>query len=127
MGSHDGRADGAQQWLHDPPGVTLVAVDEVGTVLGTAEIHPNYGGGGRHVANAGFMVDPPHGGRGVGRALGEQVIDRARRDGYEAMVFNAVVETNVNAVTLWRSLGSTSWPRSHEPSPIRHRARSASS
>lgn len=93
------------KWLHHPPGVTLVAVDEVGTVLGTAEIHPNYEGGGRHVANAGFMVDPRHGGRGVGRTLGEQVIDRARRDGYEAMVFNAVVETNANAVTLWQSLG----------------------
>ena len=33
------------------------------------------------------------------------MIERARRDGYEAMVFNAVVETNANAVALWRSLG----------------------
>ena len=94
-----------RRWMHDPPGVTLVAVDEVGAVLGTAEIHPNYGGAGRHVANAGFIVDPAHGGRGVGRALGEHVIERARRDGYDAMVFNAVVETNANAVALWRSLG----------------------
>lgn len=92
-------------WMHDPPGVTLVAVDDAETVLGTAEIHPNYGGGGRHVANAGFMVNPAHSGRGIGRTLGEHVIDRARRDGYEAMVFNAVVETNANAVALWQSLG----------------------
>jgi GNAT superfamily N-acetyltransferase len=94
-----------RRWMHDPPGVTLVAADEDGTVVGTAEIHPNYGGAGRHVANAGFIVDPAHGGRGVGRALGEAVVARARRDGYEAMVFNAVVETNANAVALWRSLG----------------------
>jgi GNAT superfamily N-acetyltransferase len=92
-------------WMHEPPGVTLVAADSDGTVLGTAEIHPNYGGAGRHVANAGFIVDPAHGGRGVGRALGEHVVERARSDGYEAMVFNAVVETNANAVALWRSLG----------------------
>jgi GNAT superfamily N-acetyltransferase len=94
-----------RRWMHDAPGVTLVATDDDGTIVGTAEIHPNYGGAGRHVANAGFIVDPAHGGRGVGRALGEEVVARARRDGYEAMVFNAVVETNANAVALWRSLG----------------------
>jgi GNAT superfamily N-acetyltransferase len=92
-------------WMQEPPGVTLVAVDDDGTVVGTAEIHPNYGGGGHHVANAGFIVDPDHSGRGVGRALGEYVLERARAYGYEAMVFNAVVESNTNAVALWRSLG----------------------
>jgi GNAT superfamily N-acetyltransferase len=92
-------------WLHEPPGSTIVAVGADGTILGTAEIHPNYGGAGAHVANAGFMVDPDHAGRGVGRALGEHVLERARADGFRAMVFNAVVETNTGAVALWRSLG----------------------
>jgi L-amino acid N-acyltransferase YncA len=92
-------------WLHSPPGRTVVAVDPSGAVLGTAETHPNYGGGGAHVANAGFMVDPASVGRGVGRALGSHVIEQARSDGYRAMVFNAVVETNAGAVALWRSLG----------------------
>lgn len=93
-------------WMHEAPGRTLVAVDEEdGTVLGTAEIHPNQAGPGAHIANAGFMVDPRHAGRGVGRALGEAVLDEARGDGYLAMQFNAVVETNTRAVTLWRSLG----------------------
>ena len=92
-------------WLHELPGRTVVAVDGSGAIVGTAETHPNYGGPGAHVANAGFMVDPAHGGGGVGRALGEHVIEAARADGYRAMVFNAVVETNTRAVALWKSLG----------------------
>jgi GNAT superfamily N-acetyltransferase len=92
-------------WMHQPPGRTVVAVDADGTVVGTAETHPNYGGPGSHVANAGFMVDPDHAGRGIGRVLGEHVLEQARADGYRAMQFNAVVETNTHAVALWRSLG----------------------
>jgi ribosomal protein S18 acetylase RimI-like enzyme len=92
-------------WMHDAPGRTVVAVDDEGVVAGTAETHPNQGGPGAHVANAGFMVDARHSGRGVGRALAVHVLDQARADGYRAMQFNAVVETNTRAVGLWRSLG----------------------
>ncbi|MGW4893409.1 N-acetyltransferase family protein [Kitasatospora sp. NPDC004240] len=98
-------ADARAMWLKEAPGRTFVAVDERGTVLGTAEIHRNQHGGGSHVANAGFMVDPRHSGRGVARALCAHVLDQARADGYRAMQFNAVVETNHRAVALWRSLG----------------------
>ena len=51
------------------------------------------------------MVAPAHAGRGVGRALGEELVRWARATGYRAIQFNAVVETNVRAVGLWRSLG----------------------
>ena len=57
------------------------------------------------MANAGFMVDPAAGGRGIGRALAERVLALAADEGYAAMQFNAVVETNANAVRLWQSLG----------------------
>jgi len=92
-------------WLKQPPGRTVVAVDDDGTVLGTAETHPNQAGPGAHIANAGFMVDPANAGRGVGRALGVHVIEQARADGYRAIQYNAVVETNTRAVALWKSLG----------------------
>lgn len=94
-----------EMWLLTPPGRTVVAVDESGTVLGTAKMNPNHMGGSAHIASASFMVDPRHGGRGVGRALGEHVLDWARAEGYRAMQFNAVVETNTGAVALWQSLG----------------------
>jgi GNAT superfamily N-acetyltransferase len=51
------------------------------------------------------MVDPTQAGRGAGRALGEHVIAWARAQGFRAMQFNAVVESNERAVALWRSLG----------------------
>jgi L-amino acid N-acyltransferase YncA len=92
-------------WILDPPGHTVVAVDEGGTVLGSAHMEANRGGRGAHVATASFMVDPKRSGRGVGRALGLYALDWARARGFRSMQFNAVVETNVRAVSLWRSLG----------------------
>jgi L-amino acid N-acyltransferase YncA len=93
-------------WMTVPDrGRLVVAVDAAGTVLGTARCQPNHGGAGAHVANASFVVGPHVARRGVGRLLGEHVLDQARADGFQAMQFNAVVETNERAVTLWRSLG----------------------
>jgi L-amino acid N-acyltransferase YncA len=86
------------------PNRTLVAV-EGDTVLGTAKMGPNHRGPAAHIANASFMVAPEHAGKGVGRALGEYVLKQAREDGFRAMQFNAVIETNTAAVKLWQSLG----------------------
>ncbi|MYW07249.1 GNAT family N-acetyltransferase [Streptomyces sp. SID2563] len=92
-------------WFPEPPGRTFVAVDSDGDVLGTANSVRNHHGGASHIASASFMVGPAHSGQGVGRALGEHVIAQARQDGFRALQFNAVVETNLPAVHLWRSLG----------------------
>ena len=98
-------ADARAIWMGGPPTRTFVAVDDADRVLGSAVMGPNHGGPASHVATASFMVDPAAGGRGAGRALGERVLDQARADGYRAMQFNAVVESNARAVALWQSLG----------------------
>jgi L-amino acid N-acyltransferase YncA len=97
--------DARAYWLRGAPAHAFVAVDDDGTILGTAEMGRRLGGPAAHTASAGFMVDPAHEGRGAGRALCERVIDQARADGYRSIVFNAVVETNVRAIRLWQSLG----------------------
>jgi L-amino acid N-acyltransferase YncA len=91
-------------WLEPAPGATFVAMHG-DQLLGTAKCGPNRPGRGAHVATASFMVDPAHAGRGVGRALGQYVLTWAREEGFRAMQFNAVVETNTMAVRLWQSLG----------------------
>ena len=96
---------GRAWWMEQPPGQTFVAVDEGGTVLGSAKSGPNRPGRGGHVSTASFMVDPDHGGRGVGRLLAEHVLRWASEQGYASMQFNAVVESNAPAVGLWRSVG----------------------
>ena len=91
-------------WVESPPGLTVVALDG-SRVLGTAKMGPNRPGPGSHVSTASFMVAGDARGRGVGRALGEYALSWARGQGYAAMQFNAVVETNEAAVRLWRELG----------------------
>ncbi len=51
------------------------------------------------------MVDAAARGRGVGRRLGEHVVQWHRDEGFAAIQFNAVVETNTAAVRLWEQLG----------------------
>ncbi|MDX2931495.1 GNAT family N-acetyltransferase [Streptomyces ipomoeae] len=92
-------------WMN-PAKRVYVAEDAGGAVVGSAYLTRNYGGPAARIANAGFMVDPDHAGRGVGRALAEHVLAEAEAQGYRGMVFNAVVETNP-AVRLWTSLGFT--------------------
>ncbi len=102
-----GSAEARELWVEPPPGLTVVSVDDDGSVLGSAKAGPNRPARGSHVATASFMVAPSARGRGVGRVLGEWVLQWAREQGYAAMQFNAVVETNAAAVALWRDLGFT--------------------
>jgi L-amino acid N-acyltransferase YncA len=93
-------------WLVPAPSRTVVALDD-DELLGTATMGPNRPGRGSHVGTASFMVASAARGRGVGRALAEHVVAWHRAEGFRAIQFNAVVETNTAAVALWQSVGFT--------------------
>ncbi|MFG3259328.1 GNAT family N-acetyltransferase [Streptomyces sp. NPDC048172] len=102
-----GAEAGRELWMTGPPGRTAVAVDAAddGRVLGTSNMYANRAGGGAHISSGSFMVASHARGRGVGRALGEDMLDWSRRSGFRGVQFNAVVECNHPAVALWKSLG----------------------
>ena len=92
-------------WFESAPGRTVVALDDDGTLLGSAKMGPNRPGRGAHIGTASFMVGAAARGKGVGRALAEDMVAWHREQGYAAIQFNAVVETNTAAVRLWQDLG----------------------
>ena len=89
-------------WL--APEKRIFVAEHDGRILGTYYIRPNYPGLGDHIANAGFMVSKAVRGMGVGRAMGEDALRRAKSLGYQAMQFNYVVATNTASLKLWQSL-----------------------
>jgi L-amino acid N-acyltransferase YncA len=97
-------AEGRDLWIRPSPAECWVAVED-GRVLGTYKISANRLGLADHVANGSYMVSAAAQGRGLGRALCEHSLERARALGFQAMQFNAVVATNTRALRLWRSCG----------------------
>jgi ribosomal protein S18 acetylase RimI-like enzyme len=90
-------------WLAPTHRVFVAAID--GSVIGTYYLKANQGGGGRHIANCGYMTDTQAQGRGVARAMCEHSLGLARDLGYRAMQFNFVVSSNERAIALWKSFG----------------------
>ena len=90
-------------WLDSPVRVAVAVRD--GAVVGTANMYPNRPGPGSHIASGSIMVDRAVRGTGAGRVLVEDMIAWAGREGYAAIQFNAVVDTNAGAVRLYESLG----------------------
>jgi GNAT superfamily N-acetyltransferase len=91
-------------WLLAAPARVVVAAGE-GLILGTANMYANRPGPGSHVASGSLMVARQARGKGVGRALTIDMISWARRSGFAAIQFNAVVDTNTAAVLLYENLG----------------------
>ena len=97
--------EGRAVWMERAPSRTAVAVDDDGTVLGSSKMGPNRPGPGSHIGTASFMVSSAARGRGVGRALADDMVRWHREQGFHGIQFNAVVETNTAAVRLWGDLG----------------------
>jgi GNAT superfamily N-acetyltransferase len=92
------------KWLQPEPWRTTVAVDDAGDVVGAATFGPNQAGPGSHISNANFVVSRDSRGGGVGSALVEDTLERARAAAFTGMQFNAVTETNP-AVRLYLRMG----------------------
>ena len=84
---------------------TTVAVDDDGTIVGTANMFANRPGPGDHVASGNYMVAAGHRGAGIGQALIEDSLSWARAAGFRAMQFNAVAESNTPAIRLYERVG----------------------
>jgi ribosomal protein S18 acetylase RimI-like enzyme len=97
------RAAALGYWLAPEHEVFVAELD--GAVAGTCYLQPNKLGGGDHIANAGFATGAWAARRGVARAMGQAILDRARTRGFRGMQFNFVVSTNASAVHLWTRLG----------------------
>ncbi|MDX3658895.1 GNAT family N-acetyltransferase [Streptomyces sp. ID05-26A] len=93
-----------RMWLLAAPARVVVAADG-DRVLGTANMYANRPGPGSHVASGTLMVAEKARGTGVGRALTTDLVGWARRSGFAAVQFNAVVDTNTAAVRLYEKLG----------------------
>jgi GNAT superfamily N-acetyltransferase len=93
-----------ETWMVGPPGRTTVA-ERDGAIVATANMYANRSGPGDHVASGSFMVDPAQWSQGAGRALVQDMLAWAKQEGFKAVQFNAVAETNERAIALYRDLG----------------------
>ncbi len=97
------RLDALGYW-NDLPRATYVA-EVAGVLVGTYYIKTNQPGGGDHICNCGYIVDPAARGQGVAEAMCLHSQSEARDMGYQAMQFNFVLASNAGAVRLWQKLG----------------------
>ena len=90
-------------WLGKDKATFLVECG--GKLVGTFYLKANQEDLGNHICNAGFVVSPEAEGQGFGRWMGEFAQREAKARGYLAMQFNFVIQSNLKAVHLWKSLG----------------------
>ena len=92
----------AATWVQ--PVSVVVAARVGGDFAGAYYLKPNQPGRAAHIANAGYLVDRRFRGRGIGRALVLDSIQRAPAHGFDAIQFNLVFESNP-ARRLYEELG----------------------
>jgi L-amino acid N-acyltransferase YncA len=91
------------EYLDSYPTAFVATLDE--RTVGGYVLRANQPGRGSHVANATYLVASHARGHGIGKVLGRHSLAEARRLGFTAIQFNAVVSTNTSAIRLWQKLG----------------------
>ncbi len=84
--------------------ICFVLADE-NDIFGSYVLKDNQPGLGSHIANASYIVNPAHQGKGIGKKLCVHSIHEAKKAGYLGIQFNIVVSTNKAAVHLWKKMG----------------------
>ena len=82
-----------------------VAQDKNGTVLGLYILHPNNVGRCGHICNASYAVSSSARGKHIGEMLVRDSIEAGKALGFSILQFNAVVESNLAARSLYEKLG----------------------
>jgi len=87
-------------------GQTYTGVAELdGCIVGLYILHPNNIGRVGHIGNASYAVDREIRGMHIGEQLVRDCLEKAKESGFRILQFNAVVESNVHALHLYKRLG----------------------
>ena len=90
-------------WMTQPAGCYVA--ESGGRIVGTYYIRANQPGGGAHICNCGYIVDPAARGAGIAAQMCQHSQSVAVAMGFAAMQFNFVLASNAGAVRLWQRLG----------------------
>ena len=74
-------------------------------VIGGFYLKANYSGRCSHIANAAYLVDQPHRGKGIGGLLVQASLIIAKFLKFSALQFNMVLAQNIGALKLYERLG----------------------
>lgn len=74
-------------------------------ILGFYILHPNNIGRCSKIANASYGVTEAARGQGIGKKLVLHSLKTAKEKGFRILQFNAVVKTNLPAISLYKALG----------------------
>lgn len=74
-------------------------------VVGVYILHPNNFGRCGHIANASYAVKKEFRGKGIGKTLVCDCLERAKKNKFKGLQFNAVVSNNYAAICLYLKLG----------------------
>ncbi len=81
-----------------------VAEDE-SKIVGMYILHPNNEGRCGHIANASYAIDSHCRGKHIGEKLVSHCLEQAKKERFQILQFNAVVENNIHARHLYERLG----------------------
>jgi RimJ/RimL family protein N-acetyltransferase len=95
--------DAKTLWMDSP--IRTYVYEEDGVIYGSYYVKKNQNGPGSHVCNCGYMVSSAARGKGIATTMCKHSQEIAIDLGFNSMQFNAVVSTNVGAITLWEKLG----------------------